>query len=65
MDHPIITLEAALAQGSTGSEIRTLARCLDRLSAKDAGLPGHAAVNRANAAKLRRLAKEIDRHGAT
>lgn len=60
MDHPIISLEAALAQGSTGAELRTLARTLDRLAAKDSGLPGHATINRVNAGRLRRLAKEVD-----
>lgn len=60
-DHPIITIEQARADGWTASQMRTIARTLDRLSSASYSI--HDAekriINRINAGKLRRLAKEI------
>lgn len=54
----ILSIEEALEQGSTPSELRTLSRCLERRANSDYGYV-HPAVNRKNAVLLRKLAKEM------
>lgn len=68
----ILSIEEALEQGSTPSELRTLSRCLERIAKRgyqfddfigsDAAY-NHPAVNRKNAVLLRNLAKDLTNGG--
>lgn len=60
----IMTLQEATDQGSTSSELRTLANCLDRISkSKDDEVNFDPKINRRNAVNLRYLAKELQKVG--